>query len=211
MRCAILAAGLASLSIGAASAAAAQEATAPAPAETAAPVQGSAGPVAAAGTQVIIEIAEPISSKVHKVGDTFAIRLASPIVVGSTVVAPAGATGKGQVIDAASAGALGRPAKLVLAARFVEVNGARVPLRAFHLGSAGKDNTNTIMAASFVPYVGVFAGFMKGGEIIIPAGALGQAKLGADLPAAPAPPPTPAPPTVAPAQPAAAPASPVSQ
>ncbi|HET6969718.1 MAG TPA: hypothetical protein VFH92_01225 [Phenylobacterium sp.] len=127
---------------------------------------------------------QPLSSKTLKQGDMFDLRLAAPIVTGGQVLAPSGAPGKGQVIDAAAAGPLGRPAKLVLAARYLEVNGVRTPLRGFHLGSAGADNSNTVMAASFVPYVGIFAGFMKGGEIIIPAGSLGQAKLGAEFPPA---------------------------
>jgi hypothetical protein len=111
----------------------------------------------------------------------FAIRLASPVAVGAQVILPAGATGKGQVVDAAAAGPLGRPAKLLLAARYLEVDGVRLPLRGFSLGSAGVDNTNVVMAASFVPYVGILAGFMKGGEIVIPAGALGQAKIASDF------------------------------
>jgi len=142
--------------------------------------------VAPAGQQLIVEIAEPISSKTQKRGDFFAIRLAAPIVIGDKVIAPAGALGKGQVVDAAPAGPLGRPAKLLLAARYLEIDGVQTPLRGFHLGAAGKDNTNAIMGASFVPYLGIFAGFMKGGEIVIPAGTLGAAKLGVDLPAKPA-------------------------
>jgi hypothetical protein len=142
-------------------------------------------PRALAGQPVILEVAEQLSSKTHKRGDMFAIRLAAPIAVGTEVVIPAGAMGKGQVIDAAPAGPLGRPAKLLLAARYLEIDGVQAPLRGFHLGSAGRDNTNLIMAASFVPYVGVLASFMKGGEIVIPPGALGQAKLGADFPASP--------------------------
>jgi len=165
--------------------AAAQPAAPPPPA----PAAPMSAPRAVGGQPVILEVAEAVSSKVHKRGDMFALRLVSPIVVGDQVLIPAGASGRGQVIDAASAGPLGRPAKLILAARYLEVNGAQVPLRAFHLGSAGADNSNTVMAASFVPYIGIFAGFMKGGEIIIPAGALGQAKLGADYPAIPAAPP----------------------
>jgi len=153
----------------------------PAPLDAIAAPAPPQGPRAAAGAPLIIEIAEPVSSKVHKRGDMFAIRLAAPLVVGSQLVLPAGATGKGQVIDAAAAGPLGRPAKLLLAARYLEVDGVRLPLRGFNLGSAGLDNTNTIMAASFVPYVGILAGFVKGGEIVIPAGALGQAKLAADF------------------------------
>ena len=140
-------------------------------------------PRAVAGQQLILEIAEPISSKTHKRGDFFAIRLAAPIAVGDTVIVPAGAMGKGQVVDAAPAGPLGRPAKLLLAARYLEIDGVQVTLHGFHLGAAGKDNTNAIEGLSFVPYLGVFAGFMKGGEIVIPAGALGAAKLGADVPA----------------------------
>lgn len=111
----------------------------------------------------------------------FPIRLAAPIAVDGRVVVPAGVTGEGQVVDAATAGALGRPAKLVLAARYLTINGQRVPLRGFRLGAAGRDNSDAIMAASFVPYVGMLAMFAKGGEIEVPAGTLGQAKLAADV------------------------------
>jgi len=76
------------------------------------------------------------------------------------------------------------------------------------MGGVGRDNSNAIMAASFVPYVGVLAMFAHGGQIEIPAGSLGQAKLVADLPAPPAPasaagpqaPVQPAPPASAPSQ-----------
>jgi hypothetical protein len=161
-----------------------QEAPAPA-APLAAATEAPAPPRAVAGQQVILEIAEPISSKTHKRGDFFAIRLAAPIAVGDVVVVPAGAAGKGQVVDAAPAGPLGRPAKLLLAARYLEIDGVQVTLHGLHMGAAGKDNTNAIEGLSFVPYLGVFAGFMKGGEIVIPAGALGAAKLGADVSARP--------------------------
>src|SRR5438045_8799029 len=83
----------------------------------------------AAGTPIIVELADTLSSKTQKRGDMFAIRLASPIELDGKVLAPAGSPGVGQVIDAASSGPLGRPAKLVLAARTLAVAGKPAPLR----------------------------------------------------------------------------------
>lgn len=139
--------------------------------------QSTPAPLAqASGVVVDIELAETVSSKTHKRGDTFAIRLISPVTVDGRTI-PAGATGVGQVVDAASSGPLGRPAKLLLAARYLDVEGRRAPLHAFHLGGAGKDESNAILAASIIPVAGLLAGFAHGGEIEIPAGTRGQAKL----------------------------------
>src|ERR1700761_9037111 len=84
---------------------------------------GPAAPGAVMGTVIDIEITESISTKTCKPEGMFAIRLASPIAVGGKVIIPAGAVGMGQIVDAEPAGALGRPAKLVLAARYLEING----------------------------------------------------------------------------------------
>lgn len=207
MRCVILAAGCASLSLVVGSGARAQGVAPPPPTETppaAATVQTPpAAPVVAAGSPVIVELVDAVSSRSVKQGDMFPIRLASPITLDGRVVVPIGAVGQGQVVDAGKAGALGKPAKLVLAARYIKVDGARIELRGFRVGAAGRDNSNAIMAASFVPYVGMLALFAKGGEIDVPAGTLGQAKLIADLPV-PAPSPAPeasAPPTASAAAP----------
>ena len=209
MRCVILAAGCAGLSLVAGSGAWGQSVApvppteAPPPAPAAVPTPPPAAPVVAAGSPVIVELVGAVSSRSVKQGDMFPIRLASPIALDGRVVVPIGAAGEGQVVDAGKAGALGKPAKLVLAARYIRVDGARIDLRGFRVGAAGRDNSSAIMAASFVPYVGMLALFAKGGEIDVPAGTLGQAKLVADLPVPPPPPAleAPAPPTA----PAAAP------
>jgi hypothetical protein len=145
--------------------------------------QPAATPHVPAGSVVDIEVTEVISSKVHKIGDKFALRLAYPILLDGKVVVP---TGVGQVIDAARAGALGRPAKLLLAARYLDFNGAQIKLRTLQLGRVGVDNTGAIMAMSFVPYVGLVSMFMHGGEIEVPVGTRAQAKLVADLDVPPA-------------------------
>jgi hypothetical protein len=134
-----------------------------------------------AGSIVDVEIAETVSSKVQKIGDTFAIRLANPILQDSKVVVPAGTTGVGQIVEAAPAGMFGTPAKLLLAARYLDFKGAQIKLRTLQLGRVGTDNTNAVMAMSFIPYVGLASLFVHGGEIEIPAGTRAQAKLVADL------------------------------
>jgi hypothetical protein len=181
------AAGFAALLAAPVGAWAQEPAAVPPPASAAAPATAPAVVPAntiVAGSPVIIEVTQAISSRTVKQGDMFPLRLASPLTLDGRVVVPAGATGEGQVVDAGRAGALGKPTKLVVAARYILVDGQKVQLRGFRLGAAGRDNSNAIMAASFVPYVGMLAMFAKGGEIDVPAGTLGQAKLVADLPAA---------------------------
>ncbi len=156
----------------------------PAPTASTAVAGVPAPAIVPAGTKVVVEIAVPVSTTTVKRGDTFAIRLVSAITFNDRVIVPAGANGVGQVVDAAPSGALGRPAKLLLAARYIEFNGAHLALHGMRLGAAGEDQTATIAAATaFVPYVGILTLFMHGGEIDIPAGTLAEAKLAVDLPA----------------------------
>ena len=131
----------------------------------------------------MIELAEPVSSRTINRGDMFKIRLSTPVMLGDRTVIPAGVSGMGQVVDAAPSNTLGRPAKLLLAARYLDVDGTHVPLRAMQLGRVGTDETGVAFAASFVPYAGILSVFIHGGEIEIPAGTMARAKLGADVPA----------------------------
>lgn len=160
-----------------------------APPASASPAPGGAASPhrVAADSLVSIEIAEPLSSKTLKRGDMFAIRLAQPIMLDGAVLVPAGVAGQGQVVDAGGSGMLGKPAKLVLAARYLDWNGQRIPLHAFRWGEAGVDRTGAVFAVSMVPYAGVLSIFIRGGDIEIPVGAHALAKLGADV----APPATP--------------------
>ncbi|HOZ23508.1 MAG TPA: hypothetical protein PLI83_01840 [Thermomonas sp.] len=130
------------------------------------------------GAMVDIEIGEPISSKRHKRGDKFALRLAEPLVVDGQTVLPAGTPGVGEIIHAAASGGGGKAGELLLAARYLEVDGRQIPLRGFRMGGAGKDNTTGALAASMA--VGPFAQFIHGREIEIPSGARASAKLAAD-------------------------------
>jgi hypothetical protein len=151
-------------------------------------------------TLVVIRIGEPLSSKVVAVGDRFVIQLAEPITSAEGVLVPAGTTGAGEVISVSKAGAFAKAGELVLAARFLDLNGRHVPLKAFKLGAAGKDPTNGLITASIalsatpagLPF-SIVSMAIPGGQAEIQAGALATAKLAEDL--------------TAPIQPAAAPES----
>ena len=142
------------------------------------------------GALVEIEIAEPISSRLRKRGEKFALRLAEPLVLDGHTVLPAGTAGVGEIIHAASSGGGGKPGELLLAARYLEFDGRQIPLRGFRIGAAGKDHTQGAMAASIA--IGPFAQFIHGREIEIPVGTRANAKLAADtmLPPIDAPPST---------------------
>ena len=136
----------------------------------------------AAGTVVTVAIDETISSKTGAIDQLIAIRLAEPITVDGQVAVPAGVAGKGQVIHAAKARAMGKAGELTLAARTIDCGATPIALRGFRLGGKGDDKTGIIMAGQAA--VGVFAApmmFISGGEKVIPAGALGTAKLAAAI------------------------------
>ncbi|HEV2366184.1 MAG TPA: hypothetical protein VGS12_18550 [Caulobacteraceae bacterium] len=152
----------------------------------------------AAGTMVTVELAEPVGTKTDHRGDHFFLRLAEPVVVDGRTMIAAGAYGAGEVIDAAPGGAFGRPAKLVLAARYIDVDGVRVRLDALRLGGEGRDHATTAVVASAVPYAGVLAILIPGGNVEYPAGTRASARIADDVVLPPDTPP-PSPPATPPA------------
>ncbi|HEX8668781.1 MAG TPA: hypothetical protein VF727_10470 [Allosphingosinicella sp.] len=143
-------------------------------------------------TPVELEITDKVSSRSAKPGDKFAIRLAEPLVVDGHILAPAGASGIGEVVHAAKGGGMGKAGELILAARYIEVGDRHIPLRTLRYGrSQGKDNSTAATAGStvagaLVP-VGALVGFLvQGGEVDIPAGTRANAKIAADTAIAPA-------------------------
>jgi len=151
------------------------------PAGPAPPVPVINPSAAPAGTLLVIELGQTISSTTQHPGDIFPIRLVSAVTAGGVVLIPVGTMGVGEIVDAAPSGMLGRPAKLVLAARYLELDGVKTPLKAMKLGAAGQDKTGEVWALSFVPYVGLLSAFIRGGEIEIPAGTYASAKLAAEV------------------------------
>ena len=138
-----------------------------------------------AGVVVEIALANRVSTKHQKTGDTFALKLAEPLIFEHRILAPAGAPGVGEVIQATRPGMGGKPAKLVLAARYVEVRGRRVPLEGLQLAASGKSEA---MAAQAVGLSGIafgplgFIGLaVPGGNVDFAAGTAATAELARDV------------------------------
>ncbi|GIU68145.1 hypothetical protein PsB1_2299 [Candidatus Phycosocius spiralis] len=128
-----------------------------------------------------VEIIEMISTRTHKIGDTFALKLSAPLKLGNTIVIPVGTLGSGEIIDAGKPGIGGKPGKLILAARSLTFEGQLIPLRGLRLSQSGEDKSGLVTALTFVPYVG-FAGLLvSGGHVEIPTGSWGQARLSGDF------------------------------
>lgn len=132
----------------------------------------------AAGSVLVLETLEPLNSSKLKRGDKFALRLADALTVDGVELLAAGTPGVGEVIHAEAAHGGGTPGELLVAARYLEVGSQRIPLRAFRLGAAGKDNTNLALGVSFA--AGPFAHFIRGREIEIPAHTRGEARVAQD-------------------------------
>ena len=140
----------------------------------------------ATDTPVRIELTEAVSSQGRVRGDKFAIRLATPIVVDGRTVAPAGATGVGEVVYAEHGGYGGSPGKLVLAVRYVDVGDVRVRLKALNLSAGGESEFLELNVAS--EFIGVAALLITGHDVTYPAGTRARAKVAEDIVLPPGPP-----------------------
>lgn len=80
---------------------------------------------------------EELGSETSHAGQLFSVRLAEPIIIDEHVVALVGAAGVGEVVHAAPANSMGRAGELILAARYVEAAGTRIPLRRLRFERSG--------------------------------------------------------------------------
>ena len=158
----------------------------PAPASLAAPTETAAPAPAtlklAKGQELQVELANGVSSMTAKLSERFPLRLVEPIrAPDGTIVVAAGALGEGEVIDAAPAGIYGKQGKLVISARFLDLNGKRVRIRGMSLIAAGQSQVDLSTTVALVPYVGLAAFMIKGGDIQFPTGTRATVKLGEDV------------------------------
>jgi hypothetical protein len=136
-------------------------------------------PLLPAGTPVELEVLTPLKSSQHKRGDKFELRLSSPLARGGATCVPAGTTGVGEVVHAMPARGGGKPGELLLAGRYLDFAGQRIPLRGMKASATGEASYGAALGVSFA--VGPFAMFIRGNEIEIPAGTRVTAKLAQDL------------------------------
>lgn len=143
-------------------------------------------------TVVTVEIMVDLGSKISKSGDTFPIRLAAPIIVDGREVVPVGTMGMGEVVHAKKSGGSGAAGELVLAARYLDVDGRRLQLRSMKVAVNGRSNVNTVntiniaSAASPLP-IGIVGFIIKGKQANVPAGTVADAKTAESFSLAPPP------------------------
>ncbi|MGN6358594.1 MAG: hypothetical protein ACTHLU_14100 [Novosphingobium sp.] len=130
-------------------------------------------------TVVQIEIAETISSRTTNLGDTFAIKLAEPLVVEGKTILPAGLTGRGEVTHVAKRGWGGRPGELIINARYVDCGDLRIPLGHLHFAVAGQNNFGgAFVTSQFIPMGQLM---ISGKDASIPAGTKATAQIKAEV------------------------------
>ena len=140
-----------------------------------------------ARTPIDIEIVDTVNSRANHNGDRFAFRLAEPLVVDGHVVAPVGTPGVGEVVHAARARFGGKAGELILAVRYLDFNGNRIPLRSLRYGPRqGRDNsaavnTGALVAAAVFPVASVLGFLISGGEVNIPAGTRANAMTSTEI------------------------------
>ena len=144
----------------------------------AAPAQSPAGIRLAADTPVSVELVDAVSSKDRTRGDKFAIRLAAPIVVDGRR-SPGRRHGEGEVVYAQRGGAGGSPGKLVLAARYIDLGGVRVRLKAFNLAAGGESEFREMQVAAEL--IGPAVLFINGHNVLYPVGTRARAKVTEDV------------------------------
>lgn len=123
-----------------------------------------------------------IGSKISQSGEVFPIKLAQPVVLDEIEVLPAGIVGEGQIVHAKKAGMAGSGGELVLAARYLDHDGRRIPLRSFKFIEAGdeiltrgKDNVGIASATNAV--IGPLGFLIGGGNTVIAPGTAATAKI----------------------------------
>jgi hypothetical protein len=134
-------------------------------------------------TPVPLVIDAEVSSSANKSGDRFPLHVAEDVKLGDSVLIPAGSVGEGEVVHAAKSKGGGRAGELILAARFVTVDGKQVRLRSFSAGS-GSDRSNAALGVAVA--VGLWGMLVRGSELVMPAGTAVGAKTAEEvqLPAA---------------------------
>ncbi len=136
-----------------------------------------------AGTLVQVELADPVGTRTQKTGDSFALRVAAPVIswaAGWCCARERRASGQ-ELVEASGPGFGGKAAKLVLMASYIQAGVRRAPLQGLQLAASGKGN---VEAAQVIGLSGIVLGpigfvgmAVQGGNVEFPAGTRALAKL----------------------------------
>jgi hypothetical protein len=116
-------------------------------------------------TPVMIQFDDTVSSETHKNGDRFRFHVAADVRVGDALVIPAGTPGEGEVIHAQKSGMAGKAGELIVAARYVTVNGRALRLRSFAAGTGAQHSELANWSSLLISYPALM---IQGGVMTMP-------------------------------------------
>jgi hypothetical protein len=117
---------------------------------------------------VRLTLINPLSTKTAVPGEQFPLTVSDDIKINGRIVIPMGTPAIGEIIHAQKAKGFGKAGELLLTVRHIDLNGLKIKMRSFQ-PLQGNDKTSNALVTSQIPIVGLFAGFMKGGDIEMPA------------------------------------------
>jgi hypothetical protein len=146
-----------------------------------------------AGTRLTVRLNEDLSTENRRKGSVFSTRLEKPIVVDGRVVVRAGALVYGRILDVERNKRVDRP-KIDGTLTSMMIGGREVPIVTDVVGAQGKRGGGLVKvgagtligAIAGAPVAGAAVGagvaaVMKGSDLVIPAGTIGEVGLKKDV------------------------------
>ena len=146
-----------------------------------------------AGTRLTVRLNEELSTANRRKGSVFSARVEKPVMVDGRVVVPTGALAYGRILDVDRNKRIGR-AKIEGTLTSLMIGGREVPIVTEVVGAEGKRGgglakvgAGTLIGAiAGAPVAGGAVGagvavVMKGSELVIPAGTIGEVGLTQDV------------------------------
>lgn len=146
-----------------------------------------------AGTRLTVRLNEELSTANRRKGSVFSTRLEKPVVVDGRVIVPVGAMAYGRILDVERNKRVDRP-KIDGTLTSLMIGGREVPIVTEVVGAEGKRGgglakvgAGTLIGAiAGAPLAGAavgagVAGVMKGSDLVIPAGTIGEVALKKDV------------------------------
>jgi len=146
-----------------------------------------------AGTRLTVRLNEELSTANRRKGSVFSARVEKPVMVDGRVVVPVGALAYGRILDVERNKRIDRP-KIDGTLTSLMIRGREVPIVTDVVGAEGKRGGGLVKigagtligAIAGAPVAGAavgagVAGVMKGSDLVIPAGTIGEVGLKKDV------------------------------
>ncbi|MFC3097401.1 hypothetical protein [Alteraurantiacibacter palmitatis] len=134
-----------------------------------------------ANTEILLRMNQEVTTRGDSwsEGDSFAMSVVHPVMLGGYVVIPAGTRAVGRITYLTNRGAFGKSGKMDIELQYLELGGQRVNLDGTY---RQEGEGNTLATVGGVVVAGVFAGFITGKSAVIPQGRELMATLEQDVP-----------------------------